>query len=216
MQNRRLDRKRFLVNVVQKYVVSAFVAVSFVAYALHERHNNVDAVGSTPPPQPTRSAEISPTRLVVTSVPVLPTVVLPTVTPPVIAVAPNTAPIRPTAASSAPPTTATKPPATPTAAANKNAIYKDGLFKGKIADAFFGPLQVSVLINNGKIADVQFIDYPHDRRTSVRINNQANPRLQSEAIQKQSAQVNIISGATLTSRAFVESLQTALDSAKMK
>lgn len=213
MQNRRLDRKRSLLHVAQKYVVSAFVAVSFVAYALHERHNNVDAVGSTPPPQPTRSAEISPTRLVVTSVPVLPTVVLPTVTPPVIAVAPNTAPIRPAATSSAPSPTATKPLATPTTA-NKNATYKDGLFKGKIADAFFGPLQVSVLINNGKIADVQFIDYPHDRRTSVRINSQANPRLQSEAIQKQSAQVNIISGATLTSRAFVESLQTALDSAK--
>ena len=37
---------------------------------------------------------------------------------------------------------------------------------------------------------------------------------QREAIQAQSAQVDIISGATLTSQAFAESLQSALATAK--
>ena len=40
------------------------------------------------------------------------------------------------------------------------------------------------------------------------------PYLQSEAIQAQSAQVDIISGATLTSEAYVRSLQSALVKAK--
>ncbi|HTP11237.1 MAG TPA: FMN-binding protein [Anaerolineae bacterium] len=40
------------------------------------------------------------------------------------------------------------------------------------------------------------------------------PYLQSEAIQAQSANVDLISGATLTSEAFAESLQAALDNAR--
>jgi uncharacterized protein with FMN-binding domain len=56
--------------------------------------------------------------------------------------------------------------------------------------------------------------YPNDRRTSIRINATAVPDLQQEAIQAQSANVDIISGATLTSQAFVQSLQVALNSAK--
>ena len=76
-------------------------------------------------------------------------------------------------------------------------------------------MQVKVVIQNGKISAVQFVDYPHDRRRSVAINDQAMPWLQSEAMQAQSAQVDIISGATLTSQAFIESLQNALDRAKI-
>lgn len=45
------------------------------------------------------------------------------------------------------------------------------------------------------------------------INNQAMPMLRSEAIQAQSANVDTVSGATMTSEAFIQSLQSALDQA---
>jgi uncharacterized protein with FMN-binding domain len=74
-------------------------------------------------------------------------------------------------------------------------------------------VQVQATVQNGKIADVQFLQYPSDRRTSQQINAFAMPYLQQEAIQAQSANVNIISGATLTSEGFAMSLQSALASA---
>ena len=72
---------------------------------------------------------------------------------------------------------------------------------------------MKVVIQNGSVSDVQFLDYPHDRRTTVRINNVAVPYLRTEAIQAQTARVHIVSGATLTSEAFIESLGSALQAA---
>jgi uncharacterized protein with FMN-binding domain len=91
--------------------------------------------------------------------------------------------------------------------------FKNGTFTGPVANAYYGNVQVQVLIQNGKIANVTFLDYPHDRRTSQEINMQVMPWLTQEAIQAQSANVNLISGATLTSEAFANSLQSALNSA---
>ena len=92
-------------------------------------------------------------------------------------------------------------------------IYRNGTFTGPESNAYYGLVQVQVVIQNGKIADVQFLDYPHDRRTSQMINTQVMPWLKQEALQAQGANVNIISGATLTSEAFANSLQAALGSA---
>ncbi len=88
--------------------------------------------------------------------------------------------------------------------------YKDGQYTGSIADAFYGNVQVKVTISGGKITDVQFLDYPHDRGTSIEINSQAMPYLKQEAIAAQSASVDIVSGATQTSGAFQISLASAL------
>lgn len=92
--------------------------------------------------------------------------------------------------------------------------YKNGVYTGAISDAYYGNVQVRATISNGKITKVEFLDYPHDRSTSAAINNQAMPMLQSEAIKAQSANVDIISGATMTSSAFQESLSSALLKAK--
>lgn len=91
--------------------------------------------------------------------------------------------------------------------------YKDGTYTGDVADAFYGYVQVKVTISGGKITDVQFLQYPNDRQTSVYINSQAIPYLKQEAIAAQSANVAGVSGATQTSRAFIESLQSALNKA---
>lgn len=109
-----------------------------------------------------------------------------------------------------------QPPPQPTAlppTATPSGLYTDGQYTGDPADAFYGTVQVEAIIQNGQITDVQFLDYPHDRRTSQRINSIAMPYLTSEAVQAQSAYVNIISGATLTSEAFAQSLQSALNKA---
>ncbi len=93
-------------------------------------------------------------------------------------------------------------------------LYRDGQYTGDVADAYWGNVEVQTVIQNGKIATVQFLDYPHDRGTSRMINSQAMPYLISEAVQYQTARVNVISGATLTSQAFIQSLQSALDKAR--
>ena len=92
--------------------------------------------------------------------------------------------------------------------------FKNGTYTGSVEDAFYGNVQVRVTIQGGDIADVQFLDYPHDRNTSREINSQAMPYLKTEAIQAQSANVNVISGATATSEAFIQSLASALAQAK--
>ncbi len=102
-----------------------------------------------------------------------------------------------------------KPPVIPPPILPKN-LYADGTFTGDSVDAYYGYVQVEAKITNGKIAEVNFLDYPSDRNTSRHINSVAMPRLRSEAIAAQSYKVNIVSGATDTSMAFRESLQSAL------
>lgn len=93
-------------------------------------------------------------------------------------------------------------------------LYADGSYTGSVADAYYGSVQVKAVIRGGKIADVQFLQYPNDRSNSRYINDQAMPLLTQEAIQAQSAQVSGVSGATFTSDAFVQSLTSALALAK--
>ena len=92
--------------------------------------------------------------------------------------------------------------------------YKDGTYTGNQADAFYGNIQVQTVISNGKISDIQFIQYPNDRARSIAINTLAIPSLKQEAIQAQNANVNIVSGATDSSNAFIQSLSSALSQAK--
>lgn len=92
--------------------------------------------------------------------------------------------------------------------------YRDGTYTGNVADAFYGNVQVQAVIQNGKINSVQFLQYPNDRQTSIMINSQATSMLSSEAVQAQTANVDIVSGATDTSNAFIQSLTSALTQAQ--
>ena len=107
----------------------------------------------------------------------------------------------------------TPPPSTAPTVARGH--YKDGTYTGSAADAFYGNIQVQAVIRGGKIADVIFLQYPNDRGTSIEINTQAMPYLKQEAIAAQSAQVDIVSGATDSSNAFIQSLGSALSQAKI-
>ncbi len=129
---------------------------------------------------------------------------------------PNTT-TRPSVTSTSPsatPTTGASGSSTPTPTTPSSSLYKDGSYTGSQADAQWGFIQVKAIIQNGKITDVQFLQYPNDRNRSVQINAYADPQLTSEAIQAQSATVDVITGATDTSQAFIQSLSDALNQAK--
>lgn len=91
--------------------------------------------------------------------------------------------------------------------------YADGVYTGPAADAYYGIIQIQALVQGGHLTALKVLKYPNDRRTSVSINRQALPMLRDEAISAQSADVDIISGATLTSKAFIQSLGGALKKA---
>jgi uncharacterized protein with FMN-binding domain len=120
-----------------------------------------------------------------------------------VAVAPSPSP--------APTPTPTPTPAPAPAAAG---LYRNGSYNGDSVNAYFGNVQVEAVISGGKLADVKVLAYPSDRTTSARINNSALPKLVQEAITSQSAQVDVVSGATQTSQGFAQSLATALAKAK--
>ncbi len=109
--------------------------------------------------------------------------------------------------------TSTPVKSTVTPSVNNSGLI-DGTYTGSSADAFYGFIQVRATITSGMITDVVFLQHPNDRRDSVEINNYAMPILRSEAITAQSSKVDIVSGATDSSLAFIESLQSALDQAK--
>ncbi len=89
-------------------------------------------------------------------------------------------------------------------------VFKNGTYTGPVTDAYYGNVQVQAVVKNGQISDVRFLQYPNTHSTSVYINQQAMPMLTQEAISAQSANVNIVSGATATSEAFIQSLSAAL------
>jgi uncharacterized protein with FMN-binding domain len=106
------------------------------------------------------------------------------------------------------------PTPAPTPAPKPKGQYADGSYTGSGADAYYGTIQVQAIISGGKIADVVFLQYPSDRSTSRYINGQAMGYLKQEAIAVQSAQVDIVSGATDSSLAFRQSLASALAQAR--
>ncbi len=74
----------------------------------------------------------------------------------------------------------------------------------------WGPVQVAASVDNGTVCFVQAIDWPQNDRKSQMINSYAIPELDSMASQA-GTQFDHISGATYTSEAYRDSLQSLLD-----
>ena len=88
-----------------------------------------------------------------------------------------------------------------------------GTYAGQVVQTEFGPVQVQVTIKDGRMTDVTALQLPSDHRRSAEISQYVAPMLRSEALQAQSAQIDLVSGATYTSMAYAQSLQSALDQA---
>ena len=113
---------------------------------------------------------------------------------------------------SSPPPSSASAQASPSPSASRSG-YKDGQYTGQDFQSQYGDTQVKVIISHGRISDVQALQLPFDRQRSQEISQIAGPMLHDEALQAQSAQIDTISGATYTSDAYAQSLQSALDHA---
>jgi uncharacterized protein with FMN-binding domain len=108
---------------------------------------------------------------------------------------------------------ATVPKAAAATAATPATSNGDDTFTGSAITTQYGSAQVRVTIHNGRITDVQALSLPGDEPKSVAISTQAEPTLKQEALAKQSAAIDAVSGATITSAGYEASLQSALDKA---
>jgi len=90
-----------------------------------------------------------------------------------------------------------------------------GTFAGEVVQTRFGSVQVQISVTGGKITDVTALQLTDEDRRSVQISNRAAPLLRAEVLKAQSANVQTISGATVTSSAYLTSLQAALDAAHL-
>lgn len=106
------------------------------------------------------------------------------------------------------------PAATPTPPAPAGKPASSGTFIGPAEYMQWGPVQVTLTVKDRRLTDVQ-ASAPMERPRSAFINEQAVPLLRQETLQAQSASIDLISGATLTSEAFAASLQAALGQAHM-
>jgi len=86
---------------------------------------------------------------------------------------------------------------------------------GSVASTRWGPVQVSITVTDGKITAVDVPQYPTGNGKDRQINASALPILTKETLSAQSADIDMVSGATVTSEGYVQSLQSALDQAAL-
>jgi uncharacterized protein with FMN-binding domain len=129
-------------------------------------------------------------------------------TPPVAAGSPD-------AGGSSPDPAAAPSAAAPSSAASSAASSRPaaGTFTGDAADTRWGPVQVQVTVANGAVTAVTAVEYPQNNPRDVEINQFAIPQLNQEASAAGSARIDMVSGATVTSEGYLQSLQSALDKA---
>lgn len=172
---------------MKKVLLSLALILGFGVYAYTQRHNSAGSVAALPDSSQTSSGQTGSNSNSDSG-----------------STGSNTT--DPTPPSQTPASTPAPPPV-------QKSKYKDGAFTGPVTDAFYGNIQVQAVISGGKLTNVKFLQYPNDQRTSIEVNTEAMPQLTQEAIRAQSANVDIVSGATQTSEAFRSSLGSALHQA---
>jgi uncharacterized protein with FMN-binding domain len=115
-------------------------------------------------------------------------------------------PTPPASAASTPPAGAS-PTATPSSAASSRA----GTASGDAIPTRYGNAQVRVTVSGGKITKIEPLQLQGNDPKSVMISSSAEPLLRESALTKQSAAIDAVSGATITSASYEASLQSALD-----
>ena len=74
-------------------------------------------------------------------------------------------------------------------------------------------VQVELTVSGGKITKVSVLQYPSGNPKDEEINDYALPILVQETTDQQSAGIDMVSGATVTSTGYIQSLQSAIDQA---
>ena len=92
---------------------------------------------------------------------------------------------------------------------------KSATYTGAVADTRWGPVQVRITVQGGKITASEAVQYPRENSRDVAINDFALPLLGRQAVQQQSAAIDSVTGATMTSDGYQQSLQSAIDKAHL-
>lgn len=110
------------------------------------------------------------------------------------------------------PATTSAPPATP--APSRSASASTRTVTGDTYDTMYGPVQVRITLSGTRLVDVTPVQLPNSTGRDIEIDDYAVPQLRQEALQAQSANIDMISGASYTSDGYIRSLQSALDRAR--
>jgi uncharacterized protein with FMN-binding domain len=102
---------------------------------------------------------------------------------------------------------------TTSSASSSGATSSSRTVTGPAVDTRWGPVQVEVTTSAGKVTAVNVMEYPTGNPKDQEINSYALPVLVQETLDAQSADIDMVSGATVTSDGYVQSLQAALDEA---
>ena len=105
--------------------------------------------------------------------------------------------------------------ATPGTSASPQSASTSRTYTGSAVSTRWGPVQVKITVVDGKITAAQAVQYPTSNSRDQQINAAAIPILGQEAIQQQSADIDMVSGATVTSEGYRQSLQSAIDQAHL-
>jgi len=89
--------------------------------------------------------------------------------------------------------------------------YHSGVATGAVARTDYGTVQVRGTVIHGRIVNVAALRLPHGNQMDVQLSKPAARVLESRVISAQSANVDMVSGATYTSEGYLSSLQSALD-----
>jgi uncharacterized protein with FMN-binding domain len=109
--------------------------------------------------------------------------------------------------------TSTSGAGTPTAA-TRTPKPKGVIYQGTLVPTRFGPNQVIIELDNGRISDAFTTTQPSGDARTDQINAAAIPKLDQRALAAQTADFDVVSGATYTSNGYRESLQAAIDKSK--
>lgn len=90
---------------------------------------------------------------------------------------------------------------------------RSGTYTGDVVQTRWGPVQVEITVSGGTITAAEAVRYPHGNGRDAQINGYALPILEQEVVAAQSARIDAVSGATVTSDGYISSLQSAIDRA---
>ena len=90
------------------------------------------------------------------------------------------------------------------------AHLEDGDYVSSRHGFMWGDLRIKIFVRGGAITGVQALQFPDHRSQSLYLSGLAIPKLESEVIKKQTAQVDTVSSATDTSYVFQDAVADAI------
>jgi uncharacterized protein with FMN-binding domain len=116
----------------------------------------------------------------------------------------------PTAATTVPTAATTVPTAGSTGGAEGAGTTAPHSYAGQLVNYLYGDIEVAISIEGKRISNVSVVENNAVDQRSQSINAVAVPILEQEALSAQGVNFDVVTGATYTSDAFAQSLETAL------